>query len=94
MRSLAVAFLLTACIGVPHPVFAGDVKPTQPPAKASGPALGNRLQELLEKLGITVISKARAAECIEEGETCTANEQCCAGLQCVGGPPATCSLEE
>jgi hypothetical protein len=49
---------------------------------------------LLQRLGIGLIPKARAAECTREGETCTSNEQCCPGLECGGGPPATCLTEE
>jgi len=41
-----------------------------------------------------LISKAHAAECTDEGETCTSNEQCCSGLECTGGPPTTCTAED
>jgi hypothetical protein len=49
---------------------------------------------LLQKLGINPIAKAQAAECTDEGETCTSTEQCCSGLECTGGPPASCVPED
>jgi len=54
----------------------------------------NQLSELLRQFGMSLAPMARAAECTEEGETCTSNEQCCAGLECSGGPPATCTPED
>jgi hypothetical protein len=52
------------------------------------------LPKLLRTLGVDLIPGAHAAECTSEGETCTSNEQCCPGLECSGGPPATCVEEE
>jgi hypothetical protein len=94
MHNLVIALVLAAYISVPQLGFAAETAPVQSPARATGPSLTNQLPELLQKLGFGLISKARAAECTEEGETCTSNEQCCAGLECVGGPPATCSAED
>src|SRR5260370_37653061 len=91
MHNLVSALVLAVCISVPQLVFAAEAAPVQSPTGATGSSLKNQLPELLEKLGINIISKARAAESIEEGETSTSNEQCWSGLGCVGVPPASCS---
>ena len=63
------------------------------PGAASSP-LGNQISELLRQFGTRLIPSARAAECTDEGETCTSTDQCCAGLECSGGPPATCITDD
>lgn len=66
----------------------------QPTPNAAHSPARSQLSDLLRQFGIGLIPKARAAECTEEGETCTSTEQCCTGLECTGGPPATCTSED
>ncbi len=94
MRKSVVAFAFLACAVVPQVASAEDSTSVPPGQKAAGPLVKNRLPKLLQEFGVNLISKAHAAECTEEGETCTSNEQCCSGLECTGGPPTTCTLED
>jgi hypothetical protein len=92
MRIFAVAFVMTVCVTLPQASTAEDL--SQPSQKVSQSPVEIELSQLLQKLGINLIAKAHAAECTEEGETCASNEQCCSGLVCTGGPPATCTVED
>ncbi len=94
MRNLAVSLLLALLAVVPQPVLAGDPTPRLSREPAEHSLLGAQLPELLQKFDLGLISKAHAAECTAEGEPCTPDQQCCPGLQCVGGPPTVCSIEE
>lgn len=94
MRNLPLSLALTLFAVVSHAALAGAPEPplTREPAKQS--LFKAQFPELLRKFDVSPISKARAAECTGEGEICASDEQCCPGLQCVGGPPTTCSIEE
>jgi hypothetical protein len=94
MRKSVVALALLACAVVSQAASAEDSASVLPGEKATGPSVKNRLPKLLQGFGVNLISKAHAAECTEEGETCTSNEQCCSGLECTGGPPTTCAPED
>jgi len=90
---LVVAFAVAAII--PYAASAETARATQSRSPAIASASGGGLRDLLRKLQIELISPAKAAaECTEEGETCAADEECCPGLRCGGGPPATCSPDE
>ncbi len=92
MRILLVLLAVIVSVVVPRVSFAED----RPPARLteSEPFLVSQLPNLFRTLGIELIPSAHAAECTSEGETCTSNEQCCPGLECSGGPPATCVEED
>jgi hypothetical protein len=94
MRSLLVA--LAFAVGAVLPQSASAENPTPPQFRqtAEQSLVKVQLPELLQRLGISLIAKAQAAECTAEGETCTSDEQCCPGLECAGGPPATCLTED
>ena len=94
MRILLAIVCLIGSFVVPQASSAEDLalrRPAEPMFAAGSPA---RLAVLLRALGIAVIPSAHAAECTREGETCTSDEQCCPGLECSGGPPATCVDED
>jgi hypothetical protein len=92
MRILLVVFAVIVSAVVPRTSSAED----RPPARLteSGPFLARQLPNFFRTLGVELIPSARAAECTREGETCTSKEQCCPGLECSGGPPATCVEED
>ena len=92
MRNLPISLAIALFLVLPQAALAGDSALSREPAGQSLPRA--QLPELLQKFAAGLISKARAAECTAEGEPCTANDQCCPGLQCVGGPPTTCVIEE
>ena len=96
MRILLVVLALTVSVVLPQPSSAEDPRPVRPDARVIEPVLATQLPTLLSlsRLGVELISHAYAAECTREGETCSSNEQCCPGLECSGGPPATCVEEE
>jgi hypothetical protein len=94
MRNFVVTLVFTVCVGVAQASSAGCLTPAQTRETADRLPLKGQLPDSLQKLGVGLISKARAAECTAEGETCTADEQCCPGLECAGGPPATCTIED
>jgi hypothetical protein len=95
MREVVLAVAFAAAAMVPYAAAAEAARAPQSPSPAIAPASGGGLASLLRKLHIDLISPAKAAaESTEEGETCSADEECCAGLRCGGGPPATCSLDE
>ena len=94
MRILLVVLALTVSVGLPRASSAEDRPPTRSAERVTGPILVSRLPTLFRTLGGELIPSAHAAECTSEGETCTANEQCCPGLECAGGPPATCVEED
>jgi hypothetical protein len=91
MRVLLVALVLLVGIALPK-APAAEAPTSARPAERTTPQ--SVTSQLLEKLGINPISKAHAAQCTEEGETCTSTTQCCPGLECTGGPPATCTPED
>jgi hypothetical protein len=94
MRNSVIALAVVACVVLPNGGSAKEATPL-PPAPTEGTTqFRDQLSELLHQFGIGLIKKARAAECADEGETCKSNEQCCAGLECSGGPPATCTAED
>jgi hypothetical protein len=94
MHNLVVALALVACIALSQSASAKELTSVEPTANAANSSPRNQLSRLLYQFGIGLIPKARAAECAEEGETCTSTEQCCASLECSGGPPATCTSED
>jgi hypothetical protein len=94
MRILLVVLALTVSAVLPRASSAADRPPARPAERVSEPFLVSHLPALLRTLGGKLIPRAYAAECTREGETCTSNEQCCPGLECNGGPPATCVEED
>jgi hypothetical protein len=94
MPNLLLALALTFCAVFPQAASTQDLAPPQSRETTDRSPLKAQRPELLQRLGVNLISKARAAECTAEGETCTSNEECCPGLECAGGPPATCSTED
>jgi hypothetical protein len=94
MRILLVVLALTVSVALPRASSAEDRPPARPAERVSEPFLASQLPTLLRTLGVELIPRAYAAECTSEGETCTSNEQCCPGLECSGGPPATCVEED
>jgi hypothetical protein len=93
MRNLPVALAVAVCAAFSQSASAKEPLLACPASLAASP-LRNELSGLPHQFNIRLISKAKAAECTEEGETCTSTEQCCAGLECSGGPPATCTPED
>ena len=94
MRILLLLLALSASVVLPRAASAEDRPPVRPDARVTEPFLATQLPMLLRTLGGRLIPSAHAAECTGEGETCTSNEQCCPGLECSGGPPATCVEED
>jgi hypothetical protein len=94
MRNWMVALVCAVCTLGPQAALADNPTSRQARQPAQHSLLAAQLPGVLERLGAVLISKARAAECTPEGETCTSNEQCCPGLECAGGPPATCATED
>ncbi len=94
MRKLVVAFAFLACAVLPQAASAEDSTSVPPGEKTTGLLVRSQLPKSLQGFGVNLISKAHAAECTEEGEICTSNEQCCPGLECTGGPPTTCTAED
>jgi hypothetical protein len=91
MRVQLVALALLVGVA-PAKAPSADVRtPTRPVERTLPQSFSS---QFLERLGINLISKAHAAQCTEEAETCTSTEQCCPGLECTGGPPATCATED
>ena len=89
MRNPIMTVALVVCVAVPLSVSAEGLSPatTQSPTEGGG---FFKLTELFQKFGINLISRAQAQQCKDEQETCTSDEQCCPGLECVGGPPGSC----
>ena len=89
MRSPIMTVALVACIAVPLSVSAEGLRlpTTQSPAEKTG---FSQLSVLFQKFGVNLTSRAQAQQCRDEDETCTSDEQCCPGLECVGGPPGAC----
>jgi hypothetical protein len=94
MRILLLLLALSVSVVPPRASSADDRPPVRPDARVTEPFLASQLPGLFRRLGVELIPSARAAECTREGETCTSNEQCCPGLECSGGPPATCAEED
>ena len=94
MRILLVALALIVPIALPRASSAEDRPAARSAEKVGEPSLVNQLPTLFRTLGAELIPSAHAAECTREGETCSSNEQCCPGLECSGGPPATCVEED
>ena len=94
MRNPLIAFAVVVCVFLSASVSAKELTLIEPALGAASTPLGNQMSDLLRQFGIRLIPKAKAAECTEEGETCTSTEQCCAGLECSGGPPAICATED
>jgi len=94
MRVLFVVLALTVSAVLPRASSVEDRPAVRPAERIGDPFLANQLPTLFRRLGVEVIPSAYAAECTGEGETCTSNEQCCPGLECSGGPPATCVEED
>ena len=94
MRKLVVAFVFLACAVLSHAASAEDSTSVPPGEKTTELSVRSQLPKFLQGFGVNLISKAHAAECTEEGEICTSNEQCCSGLECTGGPPTTCTAED
>ena len=86
MRNAVVALAFALALAIP---IASRADTTALPHRSVGPVAG-----LLQRLNLHLIAPAKAAECTEEGEACAANEDCCPGLVCGGGPPATCGAED
>ena len=94
MRVLFLVVALTVSAILPRASSAEDRPPARSAERIGEPSLVNQLPKLFRTLGAEVIPSAHAAECTQEGETCTSNKQCCPGLECSGGPPATCVEED
>jgi hypothetical protein len=94
MRNSIVALAVVVCLAQPYGVPAKEQTSLRPHPTDPATRLTEQLSKLLHQYGIDLVKKARAAECIEEGETCASTDQCCAGLECAGGPPATCISED
>jgi hypothetical protein len=94
MRILLLLLALSVSVVLPRASSADDRPPVRPDARVTEPFLSSQLPGLFRRLGVELIPSARAAECTREGETCASNEQCCPGLECSGGPPATCVEED
>ena len=94
MRKLLVVPAVMVCVALSASVSARDLTLIEPVPGAASSPLASQMSELFRQFGIHLIPKAKAAECTEEGETCTSTEQCCAGLECSGGPPAICATED
>ena len=94
MRILLLLLALSVSVALPRASSAEDRPPVRPDARVTEPFVASQVPGLFRRLGVELIPSARAAECTREGETCTSNEQCCPGLECSGGPPATCVEEE
>jgi hypothetical protein len=94
MRIVFLVLILGMCVALTRSSSAETRSPAHPRQSPVESSLASSLPSLLHVLGIELISSARAAECTREGETCTSNEQCCPGLECSGGPPATCVDED
>jgi len=94
MRNSVIALAVVVCVALPQSAAAKEATSLRPALTEAGTPLRDQLSDLLRQFGIGLIKKVKAAECAEEGETCTSSEQCCAGLECSGGPPATCSSED
>jgi hypothetical protein len=94
MRNLVLTVALLVCVAVSPSASAQGLTPLQSSTNTSSSSPKNQLPQLLQKLGINLISKAQAAECTDEGETCTSDKQCCPDLQCTGGPPARCTPKD
>jgi hypothetical protein len=93
MRILLVAVTLTVFATLPR-AWSAEVLPTPRLLEQTAPPIEDQSLDLLRRLSVNLIPRAHAAECTPEGETCSSNEQCCPGLECSGGPPATCSPED
>jgi hypothetical protein len=89
-----LALTVVVCIALSQSVSAKELRYAESVPNAAGSLLRSQLAKLVHPLDIRLISRARGAECTEEGETCTSTEQCCAGLECSGGSPATCTAED
>jgi hypothetical protein len=94
MRALVLAVALPVFAALPRASSAEDLTILQPAERTAAAAIVDQLPDLLVRFRINLVSHAHAAECTPEGETCASNEQCCPGLECSGGPPATCSPED
>jgi len=94
MRTLLLHFLVLAFLVLPQASSAENLPAPPRVGNPAGSAPASSWPELLNRLRVNLFSKAHAAECTPEGETCTSNEQCCPGLECTGGPPATCVQED
>ena len=94
MRTVFVVLLLAMCVALPRTSSAEERSPARLGQSVVEPPFADRLPNLLRVLGIELVPNAHAAECTGEGETCSSNEQCCPGLECSGGPPATCVVED
>ena len=94
MRNLMPTVALLVCVAVPLSASAQGLTPSQSSTNTSSSSPKNQLPQLLQELGINLISKAQAAECSDEGETCTSDKQCCPDLECTGGPPGRCAPKD
>lgn len=95
MRSLAAGLLLLAGLVSPLCARADNQAIAQSfSARASGESGGGALPGLLRSLDLSLIAKAHAAECKQEGEQCKTNADCCADLACSGDPQPTCRPAE
>jgi len=95
MRAVLVILVLAVAVAPARNSSAESPTAARPSQSIADPSLANGLPNLLRALHIELLMRsAQAAECTREGETCTSNEQCCPGLECSGGPPATCVDED
>jgi hypothetical protein len=93
MRGQLLALVLVVGVTLPMMSWAEDSPPRLPQGARSHTSAYQQAR-LLQMLGFNPIAKVHAAECTEEGENCTSTKQCCPGLECTGGPPATCMPED
>src|SRR5262245_24244456 len=89
-----VAAAVAVCVVFSARVSGRELTLIKPAPSGTRSPFGYEMSELLRQFGIRLIPRARAAECTEEGEICTSTEQCCAGLECLGGPPASCATSD
>jgi hypothetical protein len=94
MRTLLFCFFFLSFFVPLQASLAQNLPAAPPTGNVAGSGTASSWPELLNSLGVNLFSKAHAAECTPEGETCTSNEQCCPGLECSGGPPMTCVQED
>ncbi len=94
MRNLVAGFLLMLGFAVPQFAWADNPAAAQSFSKTAGVTASEQLRNFLERLDISPVAKAYAAECKDEGEICKTNADCCSGLECSGDPQTTCRPQE
>jgi hypothetical protein len=73
MHILEAAVVLAVFTALPRASATGSLTP-RPLETTAAPAIEGQMPNVLYRLGIRFISRAHAAECTPEGETCTSKE--------------------